>query len=144
MRTAPHPPALGFLLTAALAACAACGYKTDPRPPEDTAAVLPAAIETRTHDGAVVVAWHRPTQSADGRALYDLAGFLVERDEGDGFELAGTIEVDDLEQVRPRSSFSFTDPSPPAGRLRYRVRPYTADGQKGVASLPAAIEVGAN
>ena len=87
------------------------------------------------------ILWERPRESADGRSLYDLGGFHVERRDSGTFSVVGKVAVDDAERVRPRSSFSFLDTEAPAGAAFYRVRAFLAGGQFGDPS--PAVEVGA-
>lgn len=129
MKGAGRAPALTVLLLAAV--LSACGLRTAPRPPQDTSP-LPPQVAVVGHDRAgVSLSWQRPTRSQDGRQLYDLAGFVVERDSGRGFVPLTTIQVDDNQLVRPRQTFRYTDLQAPDSALAYRVRAFNADGQYG-------------
>ncbi|MFQ5477759.1 MAG: hypothetical protein ACE5E4_03995 [Candidatus Binatia bacterium] len=111
----------------------ACGLKTPPRPPEDTAPVFPTLPQARRDaDGSVSLSWKRPTRSADGRTLHDLAGFVIEKRQADGsYREIAVVETGDAELVRPRRSFVYVDVQPSATDQRYRLRAFLADGQQG-------------
>ena len=124
----------------------ACGVRTMPRAPEETAARAPDAIEaTLTAKGATIT-WSRPTRTVDGSRLYDLAKFVVERQTGEGsFEPIATIDVTDLDRIRPQRSFRYVDAAVPSGSVRYRVRAVTADGESGIPTEPVtAVTASAN
>ncbi len=134
-----------LLLTVALASAVACGVKTAPRPPEDTAARAPRAVRaTITADGRVRIEWKRPEHSVDGQRLDDLVRFLVERSIAEGaFETVATVEVLDRTKLRPRSSYHYVDSPPSLDKLRYRVRGVAADGQEGVPCEPVSPQAAA-
>jgi hypothetical protein len=130
-------------LAPALAVLAACGVRTDPRPPEDTAARAPEDFEAVRGDAGVELSWERSTKTVDGGRLYDLESFVVERRTGasDTFETIATIPVTDTDRLRTQRTFRFVDADAPAGDdLEYRVRAMTADGEGGVPTMasPAA------
>ncbi|HYB98889.1 MAG TPA: hypothetical protein VEC57_07095 [Candidatus Limnocylindrales bacterium] len=131
-----------FALTAAaLMLVCACGLRTAPRPPEDTAPVMEGQVTAQASDGKVELTWKRADRSADGRRLEDLAAFVVERAEQPGeFAPVARVDVVDQERFRRRTRFRHVD-DPPAGAATvwYRVRAVTADGQEGPPSAPAAI-----
>jgi hypothetical protein len=136
------------LLSAVLMLCA-CGVRTDPRPPEDTAARAPGDFEVARLAGGIELSWERPTKTEDGGRLYDLSGFLVERAEGSNdFAPVASLAVTDNDRIRAQRTFHYLDESPPTGPLRYRVRAMHEDGQQGMASelllvgdaAPARIE----
>jgi hypothetical protein len=136
-------PRASLLLLAVLACDAsACGVRTEPRPPEDTAARAPADFEARFLTGAVQLRWERSTKTVDGRRLYDLESFVVERRTGDGpFEAIATIPVTDTDRLRAQRTFEIVDRAPPPGPVEYRVRAVTADGEAGVPSETQAVTV---
>jgi hypothetical protein len=136
MRVAAGAAAL--LLGAALAAC---GFRTDPRPPEDTSPVIARTPEVQLTDaGDVRVRWRRATESVDGKRLTDLAGFHVERSaDGGEFATVATIDIIDRQKLRQREKFSWVDAAAPGGELRYRVRAFLADGQVGAPTAAASI-----
>ncbi len=136
--------ALGAVLAVALIV-AACGLRTAPRPVEDTAPIIEGSVETTTVGGTVVVRWPRAQKSADGKRLYDLAAFVVERSrDGGPFERVATINVIDQEKIRRRSKFEYRDETPGAGALAYRVRAVCADGQEGPPTAAAATSAAAS
>jgi len=126
------------LVAAALLALAACGIRTDPRPPEDTMARAPTNLSAVRDDTKVLVEWRSPGESIDGKRLSDLSRFVVERRESDEpFAGIGETAADTGHRLRPIRQYSFVDESPGADDAEYRIVPYTADGQRGVPSEPA-------
>lgn len=120
----------------------ACGLRTAPRPAEDTAPVIDGAVQATVKGPAVIVRWARAEHSADGRKLYDLSAFVVERSrDGGSFEPVATIDVVDQEKIRRRSKFEYRDDSPGTGALAYRVRAVCADGQEGPPTPAAGVVV---
>jgi len=120
-----------------LLAAPACGVRTRPRPPEDTAIEMGALKAARRDDGTVRLGWPRPKHSADGRKLVDLAGFVVERRTlGTEFVEVAVVPVTDNQRVRPQQTFTYTE-TPPAGEtVFYRVHAFDLAGQHGP---PAAV-----
>jgi hypothetical protein len=111
----------------------ACGVRTDPRPPEDTAARAPDDFEAAVAPGTVTLQWERPTRTVDGERLYDLAAFSVERRRGDAnFATIATIDVTDTDRIRTQRTFRYVDRDPPPGEVEYRVRAVTDDGEHGM------------
>lgn len=107
----------------------ACGRKTPVRPPE---AVAPEKIDNLNAANlleGVRLNWGRPREAADGSALFDLAGFRIERSEADGpFGVVGRVNVTDRSRLRQSRSFRFVDRFTTAGQhYRYRVVSYTVD-----------------
>jgi len=128
------------LLAATLLALAACGIRTDPRPPEDTMARAPTKFTAVRAGATVVVEWRSPGESVDGKRLTDLARFVVERRVGDEpFATAGETAADTTHRLRPVRQYSFVDDRPRGDAAEYRVVPFTADGQRGVPSEPARV-----
>ncbi|HEY2772509.1 MAG TPA: hypothetical protein VGK20_00525 [Candidatus Binatia bacterium] len=129
---------------AALVACVVgCGLRTPPRPPEDTAPVIPGKVEATRQDGAVVVRWQRAEHSADGQKLDDLAAFVVERkrDSESEWTRIGTVSVIDQEKIRRRKQFEYRDESARDAPVSYRVIAVDADKQEGAPTAPAAAVV---
>jgi predicted small lipoprotein YifL len=126
------------LLAATLLALAACGIRTDPRPPEDTMARAPTKLTAMRAGTTVVVEWRSPGESVDGKRLIDLARFVVERRVGDEpFAPVGETAADTTHRLRPVRQYTFVDEAPLGDDAEYRVVSYTADGQRGVPSEPA-------
>jgi hypothetical protein len=119
---------------------AACGVRTMPRAPEDTAPQAPDKLEATANGQGATITWDRPTKTADGSRLYDLAKFLVERQTGSGdFQTIATIDVTDLDRIRPQQTFKYVDTEVPPGTVHYRVRAVTKDGESGIPAEPVAI-----
>ena len=132
------------LLAAALLALAACGIRTDPRPPEDTMARAPTNLTAVRKGTTVVVEWRSPGESVDGKRLIDLARFVVERRAGDDpFATVGETAADTRHRLRPIRQYTYVDEAPLSGDAEYRIVPYTADGQRGVPSEPAHVTTAA-
>jgi hypothetical protein len=126
-------------LAAAIATgVAACGYRTPVRPPEDTAAVIPGAVETRRDGDAVIVRWKRAERSADGMRLDDLAAFIVERRRAgeDAWTRIATIDVVDQEKIRRRKDFSWRDEQAGTEPYEYRIIAIDGAGEEGVPTAP--------
>jgi len=124
-----------------LALAPACGLRTDPRPPEETAPVVEGEVTLAAKDGGIEVTWRRAERSVDGRRLYDLAAFVVERAEQPGeFAEIARIDVIDQEKLRRKSRFRHVDrPAVSTGTVWYRVRAVTEDGETGPPSQVAAV-----
>lgn len=132
------------LLAAVLLALAACGIRTDPRPPEDTMARAPTNLTAVRKETTVVVEWRSPGNSVDGKRLIDLARFVVERRAGDDpFATVGETAADTGHRLRPIRQYTYVDEAPLSGDAEYRIVPYTADGQRGVPSEPAHVTTAA-
>jgi len=128
------------VLVALLALAAACGVRTDPRPPEDTAARPPDGFRVKAVTGGVELRWERTTRAMDGDHLYDLASFVVERrTDGGAFQTIATIPVTDTDRLRTQKVFHFVGDAPGAGTPEYRVRAVAADGERGVPTETLAI-----
>lgn len=133
---ARRPTRRGLVLLIALAiGVAACGLRTLPRPPEDTAPVIPGIVRQTTEGDAVVLRWKRAATSADGMKLEDLAGFVVEKRSGDEqpWQRVATIDVTDQEKFRRRNDYSWREEDAAAAGASYRVFAVCADGQEGPA-----------
>jgi hypothetical protein len=128
------------LLAAAVLALAACGIRTDPRPPEDTMARAPTHLSAVREGSKVIVEWRSPGESVDGERLFDLARFVVERRGAtERFAEIGETAADTTHRLRPIRQYAYTDETPIGDYAEYRVVPYTADGQRGVPSLPTSV-----
>lgn len=129
------------LAAAALLAFAACGIRTDPRPPEDTMARAPTELSAEREEQTVVVKWRSPGESVDGSRLIDLSRFVVERRAGEQtFSRIGETAADTTHRLRPIRYYSYVDEAPVDGDAEYRVVAYTADGQRGVPSDPTSLK----
>lgn len=135
--------ALLLACAAVVAAAPGCGVRTNPRPPEDTAARAPEGFRAEVSGTAVELRWRRPDKTVDGDRLYDLAAFVVERRviaTGEFREIA-SIAVTDNDRIRVQKTYRYRDEAPPAGEVIYRVRAVAEDGQHGVATEPAIVEL---
>jgi len=132
------------LLAAALLALAACGIRTDPRPPEDTMARAPTKLTAVRAGATVVVEWRSPGESVDGKRLTDLARFVVERRIGnEPFAAVGETAADTTHRLRPVRQYTYVDEAPLGDDAEYRIVPFAADGQRGVPSEPARVTTAA-
>jgi hypothetical protein len=130
------------LAIAACALTAACGVRTSPLPPEDTAARAPGNFKLEADGRSVKLSWERPTKTAAGDRLYDLAAFAIERRTGEGeYETIETISVTDNDRIRTQQSFHYVGAGAPDGELEYRVRAMTEDGEPGIATEALAVTV---
>jgi len=128
------------LVATALLALAACGIRTDPRPPEDTMARAPTELSTARERQTVVIKWRSPGESVDGKRLIDLSRFVVERRTREQeFAPIGETAADTTHRLRPIRQYSYVDEAPIDGDAEYRIVPYTADGQRGVPSEPTSL-----
>lgn len=127
---------------AVLSPTTGCGVKDAPRPAEDTAPLAPDDFIARNVEGGVRLKWQRPGESVDGEPLDDLAGFEVERrrPQERRFEVIHRIRTADTDRIRPHQTFHYTDQTPPAGVLEYRVRAYLGDGHRGLPSRIAVVD----
>lgn len=129
------------LLVAALG-FVACGRKTPVRPPE---AVAPETLSDLSADNitaGIALSWRRPTESADGAALWDLDRFVVERAADDGpFSFLVQVPVLDRNKLRQQKRFRYVDGAVDVGTVyRYRVRSVTIDDFVSPASNVASVE----
>ena len=134
---------IALAIVAATTLSAACGMRTAPRPPEDTAPVIPGAASASRDQGEVVLRWPRAERSADGKRLDDLSAFVVER-RRDGeaeWQRVGRVDVLDQEKFRRRHDFSWREPQPAAAS--YRVIAVCADGQEGLPTMAAHVTAAA-
>ena len=121
---------------------AACGLRTPPRPPEDTAPVIPGVVSAEREGKLVVVRWKRAERSADAMRLDDLAAFVVDRkrDGEQQWQRVGTVDVVDQEKIRRRREFAWRDAEAGSAAVSYRVRAVCADGQEGPPAEATAVE----
>ena len=120
-----------------LTLAAGCGRKAAPRAPE---LAVPAAISdltARVADRGIRLGWSRPRVALDGRALTDLAAFVVFRkgtradcpDCRAGFRERAVVSMEDEGRFFRQSKYGFTDRELRAGTVyRYRVLVRLSDG----------------
>jgi len=123
-----------LLRTAALAAllvqAAACGRKTDVKPPQLVAPEAIAQLKAENESEGIRLRWERPRDYVDGTTMSDLAGFRIERRSGDGdFAELRRVEVEDRYRFQQVRRFLFLDTATEVGRdYEYRVFSSTLDG----------------
>lgn len=139
--TAPRRVRVALVIACGL--LAACGNKTQLRPPEAVKPSPPAALDASSAKDGVLLTWRRPTQYTGGARMSDLGGFEIERAAADGmgeFAKVGRIELDDQKRFRPQRDITWTDTTAVAGsRYRYRVISFTLDGYESVPSGMATV-----
>jgi hypothetical protein len=129
------------LLLAAALLTLACGRKTDVRPPEDVAPKAVNRLALNSAADGVVVSWARPTETIDGGALDDLAGFVVSRSTGnDTFAEIGRVAVTDRGRFQKVKRFELRDGNVAGGGVyHYSVVAFTTDGYYSAPSGVATI-----
>lgn len=117
-------------------ACA-CGKKGDPRAPELVAPKTIANLVARPGPNSVILTWSRPTEYVDGRALTDLASFVIFRKEVSPtcpdcpvpYRQLTTVYVEDREKFVKQKQYRFDDQElRPKTTYRYRVASQLLDG----------------
>ena len=119
----------------------ACGRKTAVRPPELIAPQTISNLASRNLTDGIELTWARPRRYADGSTMNDLAGFRLERGQGDApFEPLATLEVSDRDRFRQVRHFRYRDLTSRAETsYRYRVFSFTLEGYVSQASNLARI-----
>jgi hypothetical protein len=114
-----------------------CGKKGDPRAPELAVPEPIPDLRAEARDKAVTLSWSRPTKYIDGKALRDLAGFVIFRKELSKtcpdcpvpFRERAKVSVEDQEKFIQKRRFGFVDSElVPQTTYRYRVFSQLADG----------------
>jgi hypothetical protein len=124
--------ALGAVALLAVAGGGGCGRKAAPRPPE---LVRPRSVDdlaARPTAEGIRLTWTRPTTTVEGRAMRDLAGFVVTRAaKGPAvprFEPIATIQLDDRARFRKVREMAYDDRGlAPGEPYLYRVVAFTLD-----------------
>src|SRR5262249_19986998 len=132
---------LSLLSLSSLLLTLACGRKTDVKPPELIAPdIVNSVTATNIRDG-VRIGWARPRVYAAGTTMRDLAGFRVERSQGDGpWQPLATVPVVDRDKFRQARHFQHVDAGAQLGeRYRYRVFAFTEDAHTSHASAIAEV-----
>ena len=123
-----------------LTALAACGRKTEPRPPELVAPRPVAELSLTSRPDGVALRWSRPTEYVDGSAMEDLAGFVVERTPDGVFVEIARVPVTDRGRFQKAKRFEYLDRNvAPGGTYHYRIVAFTSDGYYSAASGAALI-----
>ncbi len=138
------PRSLGSLsLVLGVLCLANCGRKTDVKPPELVAPEVLTRVSASNTSEAIRVTWERPDRYVDGARMRDLAGFRVERGQGDQgeFALINTLPVTDRDRFQQIKRFRYLDEDVAVGlRYRYRVRSFTVAGHVSDPSNVVEIE----
>src|SRR5262245_3335440 len=126
-----------IILIGAVFFLSSCGKKADPRAPElalpQTIRDLKAAAQAK----GIALTWGRPTQYVDGKALRDLASFVIFRREiskscpdcPTPFRERARVNVEDQQKFIQKKQFGFIDEElVPQTTYRYRVFSELADG----------------
>jgi hypothetical protein len=133
----------GRVVLAVLALTVACGVKGKPLAPELVQPTPPSGLVAKSLTEGIRLTWRRPTEYSGGKHMRDLAGFDVERADGDvaTFAKVGTVELTDQTRFQQEKSITWTDTSAVAGTThRYRVVARTLDGYRSVPSEPVTLE----
>jgi hypothetical protein len=128
-----------YLVLLLVVACclSSCGKKGDPRAPELTVPQTIRDLKAEAQAKGITLTWGRPTQYADGKALRDLAAFVIFRREisktcpdcPTPFRERARVSVDDQEKFVQKKRFGFIDQElVPQTTYRYRVFSELADG----------------
>ena len=142
-------PARVLLLLLALALAAGCGRKGAPRAPELTVPAAIADLTARVEDRGIRLGWSRPRVALDGRALTDLAAFVVLRkgtrpdcpECRTAFRERAVLSVENEGRFFRESKYGFTDRELRAGTVyRYRVLTRLADGSASGPSNEVSVE----
>ena len=130
-------------LALAGALLAACGNKTNLRPPAQVQPQAATALVAASAKDGVLLTWHRPTQYTGGSRMSDLGGFDIERAPGDGtgnYARIGQMVLDDQKRFRPQRELSWTDTTAvPGTRYRYRVIAFTLDDYRSAPAGPVSV-----
>jgi predicted small lipoprotein YifL len=129
---APRYARCAFVAALLVAGVLACGRKAPLRPPEDVAPKRIADLSASNAGEGIQLAWSRPRVYADGEAMQDLGGFIVERAEGREpqatFRRITVLDVNDRDRFRQLKRFRYTDRDVLTGATyQYRVVSFTLD-----------------
>jgi hypothetical protein len=129
--------------TLALAICTfvlligACGRKAEPRAPELATPERITNLRAQPVANGISLTWSRPNQYVDGRALKDLASFVIFRkdlaqscvDCPVPYRELTTVFVEDRERFVKQRQYTFVDDAvQPKMVYRYRVSSQLLDG----------------
>jgi hypothetical protein len=114
-----------------------CGKKGDPRAPELAAPRTITNLAAKSGAGGVSLTWNRPTEYIDGRALKDLASFVIFRKEVSQscpdcpvpYRQLTTVNVEDRDKFAQQKQYRYDDQEVvPKAIYRYRVSSQLLDG----------------
>ena len=126
-----------IILLMVLCASAACGKKADPRAPELATPKVITNLTAHPAPGGIVLTWSRPTEYVDGRALKDLASFVIFRKEVSPscpdcpvpYRQLTTVNVEDQERFIQQKQYRYEDQAViPKATYRYRIASQLFDG----------------
>lgn len=130
-----------LLVTVALVLLAnGCGKKADPRAPELAAPERITNLRAQAAGDGISLVWGRPDSYVDGRALKDLASFVIFRKELPQscldcpvpYRQLTTVSVEDRDKFNKQRQYRFVDTNvQPKTVYRYRVTAQLADGTLG-------------
>jgi hypothetical protein len=126
----------------ALVVASACGVKSRPLAPQLVQPTPPTSLVAKSQGDGVRLTWRRPTQYSGGKHMRDLAGFDVERAEGDAptFAKIGAVELTDQTRFQQEKTIAWTDTSAVVGSTyRYRIVAGTLDGYRSLPSEAVTI-----
>jgi hypothetical protein len=115
----------------------ACGKKSEPRAPELATPERITNLRAQPVANGISLTWNRPAQYVDGRALKDLASFVIFRkdltqscvDCPVPYRELKTVFVEDRERFVKQRQYSFVDDAvQPKMVYRYRVSSQLLDG----------------
>ena len=122
---------IAILLLAAISiAVTGCGKKGDPRAPELATPETIKDLRGKPDRGGIALTWTRPTRYVDGKALNDLAGFVIFRKELSKtcpdcpvpYREQATVNVEDQEKFMKKKQYGFVDKElKPQTTYRYRI-----------------------
>ncbi len=121
---------------------AACGRKTEVKPPEFVAPRMVTEVALTTRPDGVAVSWTRPTEYVDGTTMEDLAGFVIERSRhNEPFRELTRVAVTDRGRFQKAKRFEYVDTAVMDGAVyHYRVVAFTTDGYYSAPSGAATIQ----
>jgi hypothetical protein len=130
---------LGTVIMVAMGASAlltGCGVKSAPIAPEYAAPARILDLRAESAIGGIKLTWSRPTAYVGGHAMRDLAGFVLNRADGDGPMTALVkFPVTDQERFQVEEEFSYLDGETQTGRrYRYAIIAEAEGGYYGAAS----------
>ena len=126
-----------ILLMVAVFFLSSCGKRGDPRAPELAVPETIRDLKAEAQAKGIALTWGRPTQYVDGKALRDLAAFVIFRKEiskscpdcATPFRERAKVSVEDQEKFVQKKRFGFIDQElVPQTTYRYRVFTELADG----------------
>lgn len=129
-RIAGHLLAASFLVSVVVVGIGGCGKKGDPRAPELATPQTIKDLRGRPDKGGIALTWTRPTRYVDGKALNDLAGFVIFRKELSKtcpdcpvpYREQAAVNVEDQEKFMKKKQYGFVDKElKPQTTYRYRI-----------------------